>query len=380
MRRGALGMATAALSTLLVASGLTASPAAAGTTYTMPASGPVTLTGHGYGHGHGLSQYGAYGAALAGKTWQEITAFYYPGTSQAKVSRWVRVHISADTSPDVVVATGNKTGVDYRLGGVWKRWWTFSADGAFYAGGQPLRLYYAGTSHLFRGRLTAARPSATSTDRDTVNRLNLENYLRGVVPAEMPTSWEPDAVASQAVAARSYAAWDLSTPSSTVTHYDICDTTSCQVYGGYDREATGGNAAIDATRGIILTHNGTPAFTQFSSSSGGWTSAGSVPYLPAKQDPYDGWKRADGSYVNPNHKWSVAIDVARLESTWKIGDLASIEVLSRDGNGDWGGRIQKLRLIGRGGKIVTVYGSDFRMKLGLKSTYFTFAGVPTKTT
>lgn len=421
MRRGALGRTTAALSSLLAGTALVAvgplvTPAsAATTTYTMPATGPVKLTGHGYGHGHGMSQYGAQGAALKGLTWQQITSFYYPGTTRATLARTVRVLISADTSRDVVVAprsnlrllatatrevrllpangatrwrltvtAENKTAVDYLLAGTWKRWWTFTGDGAFLAGGRPIRLYYGGTSHQFRGRLYGARPSAGSTDRDTVNLLSLESYLRGVVPAEMPSSWDPDAVASQAVAARSYAAWDLTTPSS-ATHYDICDTTQCQVYGGYDREAAGSNTAIDATRGVILTHNGTPAFTQFSSSSGGWTSAGSVPYLPAKQDPYDGWKRADGTYGNPNHNWATSIDVLTIEKRWPaVGDLKAIEVISRDGNGEWGGRINKLRLRGtKDGKatlVDNVYGSDFRMKLGLKSTYFTFSGVPTKTT
>lgn len=407
MRRGALGLATAVLSTLIV-SGLNASPAAASTTYTMPATGNVTLTGHGYGHGHGMSQYGAQGAALAGRTWQQITSFYYPGTTLSTLSTRVRVKLTADTTSDVVVAArshltvlaagekhslpavgathwrlvptpGNNTWVDFKVNGAWTHWQAFAGDGAFYAEGYPIRLFYGPYSRMYRGSLKAARPFSGSTDRDTVNILSMERYLRGVVPSEMPATWHPNAVRSQAVAARTYAAFELmSVPAG--RHYDLCDTTSCQVYGGFDAEHDSSNTAIDTTSGVVLTYDGKPAFTQFSSSSGGWTSAGSVPYLPAKQDPYDGWKRADGSFGNPNHNWSVAVDVAKLERIWGIADLARIEVLSRDGNGEWGGRILKLRLVGRGGKVVDVYGSDFRMKLGLKSTYFTFAGVPTKTT
>jgi stage II sporulation protein D len=404
MRRGALGLTTAVLSTLLLGAGLAAPSAADTTTYAVPATGKVTIAGHGWGHGHGMSQYGAQGAALQGLTWQQIVAFYYPGTAQTTLSRTVRVKITADTSSDVlvgprpgltvtdsgtnevrtlpangadrwrlVVATGNQTGVEYRIGSTWTRWWTFAADGSFFAANKPIRLYYAGTSHLFRGRLTAARPSAASTDRDTVNRLSLENYIRGVVPAEMPSSWAPAAVAAQAVAARSYAAWDLSTPSAE-THFDICDTTQCQVYGGFDREAAASNAAINATAGVILTYNGARAFTQFSSSSGGWTSAGSVPYLTAKADPYDGWKRADGTYGNANHDWTVTPDVSQIEKAFGFANLTSITMTRNDGH-----HVSKLTLTGTANskaKTVTTYGDTFRGKLGLKSTYFRFVPPP----
>ena len=64
----------------------------------------------------------------------------------------------------------------------------------------------------------------------TINNVLLEDYVRGVVPAEMPTSWAADAVRAQAVAARSYAVRlrDFGGYSG----FDICDTTACQVYGG----------------------------------------------------------------------------------------------------------------------------------------------------
>ena len=70
------------------------------------------------------------------------------------------------------------------------------------------------------------------------------------------------------------------------------------MYGGAGAEDPRSNAAVTATARQILTYDGKPAFTQFSSSSGGWTSAGSVPYLAAKADPYDDY---DG---NPVHAWT----------------------------------------------------------------------------
>ena len=161
----------------------------------------------------------------------------------------------------------------------------------------------------YRGRLRAAAPKPGSPARDTVNILSLEKYLRGVVPREMPSSWSTEAVRAQAIAARTYAAYERSHPRA--AHFQICDTTSCQVYGGVASEAAATTEALKATRGQILVDAaGEPAFSQFSSSSGGWSAAGSVPYLAAQADPYDGWTG------NPNHDWTRALgddaDRARL--------------------------------------------------------------------
>ena len=125
------------------------------------------------------------------------------------------------------------------------------------------------------------------------------------------------------------------------------------------------SAAIEATRGRARTVDGAPAFTQFSSSNGGWSAAGSVDYLVAQEDPYDGF---DG---NPVHDWSVAVTDDRIEAAWPaVGDLRTVEVLSRDGNGQWGGRVVSLRLAGSRGSV-TVSGDAFRSGLGLRSTWLT---------
>jgi stage II sporulation protein D len=120
---------------------------------------------------------------------------------------------------------------------------------------------------------------------------------------------------------------------------------------------------------VILTYGGAPAFTQFSSSSGGWTSANQFSYLPAKADPYD------SVAINPNHDWRQTIDVARIERLWPgVGNLKTIRFTARDGNGEWQGRVWRLVLGGRkngGTTAVTVSGDTFRSRLGLKSTWFT---------
>lgn len=148
--------------------------------------------------------------------------------------------------------------------------------------------------------------------------------------------------------------------------YQLCDTTSCQVYGGYDAEHPASNAAVDATRQQVLLASGKPAFTQFGASSGGWTSAGSVSYLPARQDPYDGWSG------NPVHTWDQKVTDTTLENTWPaLGDLTRLVVTDRDGNGDWGGRLRSITLVGSKQRVV-VSGDSFRAALGLRSTWLTF--------
>ena len=368
-----------------------ASPATAVDSWSVPRKASITIKGHGYGHGHGMSQYGAEGAARRGLTFRQIANFYYPGTTWGTARGSVRVLISADTTDDLVVRARDGLRVhDSRTGTVtrlpangatrwrivvnsagedrvayltdrWRPWRVLEGEGAFSAGGAPVTVVTPSGQRRYRGRLAAHAPTAGSRARNTINTLSLESYLKGVVPLEMPALWSPAAVRAQAVAARTYAAYerdDLTGP--------LCDTTSCQVYGGYDAEHPASNAAVEATAHLALMHRGAPAFTQFSSSSGGWTSAGSMPYLRAKADPYDGWAG------NPVHSWSTVVSDAVVEARWPgIGNLTRITVTQRDGNGEWGGRVRSVTLVGGRGRVV-VSGDTLRSVLGLRSSWVTF--------
>jgi SpoIID/LytB domain protein len=208
------------------------------------------------------------------------------------------------------------------------------------------------------------RPSSGSTDRDTVNVLPMDAYIQGVVPAEMPASWEPEAVQSQAVAARTYAAFHRAR--NVDRYYQVCDTTACQMYRGIAGEHELGNAAVRATARQILTYGGEPAFTEFSASSGGWTVKGDFAYLTAKQDPYDDWSG------NSMHDWSVQLPAARIADAYPaIGRLRSIRVTSRDGNGEWKGRVLAMSLVGSK-STVRISGDEFRWEFGLRSNWFSF--------
>ncbi len=371
--------------TLALAASAVGAPAHAGSRgWSVPSSASITIKGHGYGHGHGMSQYGAQGAARQGLTATQIAEFYYPGTEWAKARGRISVLISADTTDDLVVlaegglvlrsAAGpevlpDKDATRWRfLGGnvswydgTWHKYTAVEGDAGFSDKGGTVSLVTPGGVKEYRGQVWSR---VDHGDRVTVNRLGMRSYLRGVVPLEMPALWEPAAVQAQAIAARTYAAYERAHSRSAA--YDICDTWSCQVYGGVGAEHPASDDAVAATRRKILTYDGEPAFTQFASSSGGWTSAGSMPYLPAKADPYDDFAG------NPVHDWSVKVTDKTLERAWPaIGSLRRIVVNGRDGHGDWGGRVESMTLIG-GRSRVTMSGDTFRSRLGLRSTWVTF--------
>lgn len=386
MRRLAVPAALAAAVALLAAP-----PAPS---YGAPAD--LRLEGHGWGHGHGMSQYGAQGAALAGLSHRQILSFYYPGTKRGKIGGQVRVLISADTSADVVVraraglavravgatrklavadrrpqarkfkltaASPTRTKVSWKgRSGGWRTLAVLKGDAQFQANG-PITLVTPSGRTAYRGALRSATAVKGTRQRDTVNVVSLESYLRGVVPSEViASSWDADALRAQAVAARTYAAFERRQP--LARHYQICDTSQCQVYTGTTHEYPTTDAAIKATARQVLLHRGKPAFTQFSSSTGGWTADGGKPYLPAQADPYD------ATPTNPNHTWTTTVSGAAIGRAWPaIGEFSGITVLERNGHGDQGGRVLRVQVTGSAGST-TVSGDTFRSVLGLKSDWF----------
>jgi stage II sporulation protein D len=383
----------AMLATLL----LVAAPGQASRTvsesYAVPAGGQLQLTGHGYGHGHGMSQYGAQGAALQGLSYEQIVSFYYPGTALAAATGPIKVLISADTDNDVQVVPASglsvrevssgstytlpatagittwrlrntvsgATALDY-YNGAWHVYQPggspISGDGEFFrTGNANLTLRVAGGTRVYRGSLRL-------TNTNTVNVLSLDDYVMGVVPREMPASWQPAAVQAQAVAARTYAAFERAANNN--RYYQICDTTSCQVYGGRSDEDSRSNAAVTATAGKVLNYQGQPAFAQFGSSSGGWLSAGSEPYLVAKADPYDGFSG------NPMHTWTTTLTRAQVQKAYpSVGTLKRVQVSQRDGHGAWYGRVEQMKLVGSKASV-SLTGDAFRSTFGLRSSWFHF--------
>lgn len=114
-----------------------------------------------------------------------------------------------------------------------------------------------------------------------INNVPLEDYLKGVVPSEMPSSWATEAHKAQAIAARSYALANLGKRAR--YGYDLKDTPEDQAYGGASAETADTNYAVEQTKGIVLTYNMKVINAYYSASAGGQTNTNSwgsnLPYL-----------------------------------------------------------------------------------------------------
>ena len=243
-----------ALGLLLTVSLLTTGAPAAQARPTDDQRGPasVTLEGRGYGHGRGMSQYGAQSAASDhGRTYRQILAFYYPGLEVGEARGSIEVLISSDTGDDVIVkqAAGLSlrqlsNGNTWNLGNVapratrwrltaanggastkvsyfqnrWRSHRVVSGEAEFFSA-TPLALIDPAGTRRYQGTLRSV--TSPEGDRDTVNVVSLEAYLRGVVPREVPALWDPEAVRAQAVAARTYADYRARPPEALLRHLQL---------------------------------------------------------------------------------------------------------------------------------------------------------------
>ncbi len=356
-----------------------AGPALAAST---PAS-TLYVSGGGYGHGIGMSQYGAYGYALHGWTYQQILGHYYTGTALGKTNpdQTVRVLLGSGSAAfagatrvgnkslnpsltyDVVpLANGSLKIVNQSSG---KAVGTFSSP-LTAVGPGPLSLAGLGA---YRGSLEF-RPNG-SGGIYTVNVVGLDDYVQGVVAAEMPSTWSAQALDAQAVAARTYAI----TTDVSGGFYNLYPDTRSQMYRGVAAETASTDAAVAATSGQIVTYNGAPAVTYFFASSGGytenvedaWPGATPDPWLRGVPDPYDG---AGG---DPYHHWTRQMSLATAtKDLGKLvkGKLVGIKVTKTGASP----RIMSATVIGTGG-TVSVTGSQLEGAFGLLSTWAAFTTI-----
>lgn len=189
-----------------------------------------------------------------------------------------RAYIGASTSAEVIDVRTNKLlfsmprmqGFEFRIdgndilvkiAGEWKRFQTDSIvikpeiDGFV----SVKRKWYRGFFRVVN----------TGLGLTVINDVELEKYLMGVVPAEMPPAWEMDAHKAQAIAARSYAVANMG---KRAKHgYDLTDTESDQVYNGASCETPQTNAAVEETSGIVLVCDNKVIPAYYSASAGGRT-------------------------------------------------------------------------------------------------------------
>jgi stage II sporulation protein D len=387
MRTLALGLSMAATLALAGTASAASTPARKiSHTSAHTPSGPATtlyISGGGFGHGIGMSQYGAYGYALHGWTYRQILAHYYAGTALGTTNpaQVVRVLLGSGSAAFAgATHAGNKQlnpKVTYEVvplaNGSLKlvNQSTGKAVGTFPApltatGHAPLSVAGLGT---YRGSLEF-RPNG-SGGVYTVNAVGLDDYVQGVIAAEMPSTWSAEALKAQAVAARTYAI----TTDVAGTFYNLYPDTRSQMYRGIAAETPVTDAAVAATSGQIVTYNGAPAVTYFFASSGGytenvedaWPGATPDPWLRGVPDPYDG--AGDDPYHHWTHHMSPAAATKDLGKLVK-GSLIGIKVTKTGASP----RIMTANVIGtRGTRSVT--GSQLEGAFGLLSTWAAFTTI-----
>ncbi|MGE5607074.1 MAG: SpoIID/LytB domain-containing protein [Bacteroidota bacterium] len=196
-----------------------------------------------------------------------------------------------------------------------------------------------------------------------INRLPLEDYLRGVVPKEIPAGWPMAALKAQAIAARTYTLANLERHRE--DGFRLCATTHCQVYQGLTGEHPNTDRAVAETRGMVVTYEGELIAAVYHDSSGGYTKdaaevwSRAVPYLI----PAPGWDSD-----SPYHQWARSFDWEELQGYInkaypEIGELR--QLLPAGFGGD--GRVIKLTLKGSQGEII-VTGEQFRHVTGIPSS------------
>ena len=138
--------------------------------------------------------------------------------------------------------------------------------------------YVSTKGRWYRGKLMIKNIDGKLT---VINDIELEDYIKGVVPSEMPSSWEFEALKAQAIAARSFALANLGKQAK--WGYDLKDNTEDQAYGGASAETNATNKAVEDTYGLVLTYDMKIISAYYSASAGGMTSTsvwgGYVPYL-----------------------------------------------------------------------------------------------------
>lgn len=187
-----------------------------------------------------------------------------------------------------------------------------------------------------------------------INVVDLEDYVKGVVPYEMNGDWPLAALEAQAVCARTFACRNTKHAS---YDFDVCSAICCQVYNGVNTATDRSNEAVDNTEGVCIWYDGELIEAVYHSSDGGATEdaknvwGGDVPYLQGKKDPYE-------SLISiPNYSYTVTYTPAELtwvlqNSGYSIGTIADVYIAERTALGN----VSKVVFTDTSGKTLTVTG------------------------
>ncbi|MDP3089469.1 MAG: SpoIID/LytB domain-containing protein [Nitrospira sp.] len=203
-----------------------------------------------------------------------------------------------------------------------------------------------------------------------INQVDLEEYVKGVVPAEVNSTWHREMLKVQAVAARTYALYQHMLSAS--RDYDVAASIQDQVYRGRQGVDARVQEAVESTRGLVVTHDGAPIYAAFSSTAAGITEDAMVvwskdlPYLKGVECPFD--------VASPYYQWKASFRVTTLERNlrhqgFSVGTIATMTPVGFSR----AGRVSKLRILHSKGELI-LRGEDLRKAVGytvVPSTQFT---------
>ena len=410
--------------TLVIAAALVCvvvgSPAAAS------ADSTFIVNGRGWGHGIGMSQYGAKGYADQGWSYSKIMAWYFQSTKlDTRANLTVKVDldhakgarsswritsggssvltVSALTSPSVAatVAPGVSVWITFDSKGAVLRADHYDSKTKVHSASTVLKVFggtaiastgsqssssvriltesgpFSQTGIVWRGTVRFSRTSTTVGH--ATDYVYMEDYLRGVVPRESPSSWPMEALKAQAVAARSYAYGAASSGSV------LYCTTSSQVYNGEgdgssSHETQRTDDAVSQTVGQVVVYGSTVVQTYFSSSSGGRTANSKDVWFSGASDdvsPVYYTSVVDADQGSPNYRWPMTtISGTSLASKIRSHDSSSAQPSPATVTGvtlqpGTSGFVRYVTLKWSNGKSTTLKGTQVQSALGLKSSAFT---------
>jgi stage II sporulation protein D len=207
-----------------------------------------------------------------------------------------------------------------------------------------------------------------------INQVDLEEYVKGVVPAEVNSAWHPEMLKAQAVAARTYALYQQML--SATRDYDVVASVQDQVYRGKNGVDGAILRAVEDTRGLVLTYQGAPIYAAFSSTAAGLTEdavnvwSKDYPYLKGVECPFD--------LASPYYQWTASFKRETLEQNLRqqgfaVGTITAMAPVSLSR----GGRVATLRLVHSEGELI-LRGEELRKAVGymvVPSTQFTIDSV-----
>lgn len=246
---------------------------------------------------------------------------------------------------------------------------TFTADSVTVKGQEEDLTVAADANSLVVGGTLQVMAKAKAKGLAVLNAVDLEEYVKGVVPSEMHSGWHPEALKVQAIVARTYVLYQRLAARS--RDYDVVAGTQDQVYRGRHGVDQRVQQAVEATRGLVLTYGGAPILAAFSSTAAGPTEdamnvwSKDLPYLKGVECPFD--------KNSPYYQWRAEFKLQDLESNLKrqgiaVGSIASLTPFAYS----TAGRVAKLRLLHARGELI-LRGEDLRRVVGyavIPSTQF----------